>query len=63
MTADDISHGAQNQRDQQSPQPEPYDSTPPPHSGRAARAAWRTGWVLLALVSMAVAYVALVYRG
>lgn len=47
------------------PSSEPYDSSlpPPRHPSRAARAAWRTGWVLLALVSMAVAYIALVYRG
>jgi hypothetical protein len=34
---------------------------PPP--GRAARIAWRTGWILLALVGMAVTYVALVVAG
>ncbi|MFD8811884.1 hypothetical protein ACFV23_10460 [Streptomyces sp. NPDC059627] len=42
---------------------ERYDSPPPRHSGRAARVAWRAGWGLLALASMAVTYVALVYRG
>ena len=31
--------------------------------GRAARIAWRTGWVLLALISMAVTYGELVYNG
>jgi hypothetical protein len=35
----------------------------PRHPGRAARLAWRTGWVVLALVSMAIAYAALVYAG
>jgi hypothetical protein len=35
----------------------------PRHPGRAARIAWRTGWVLLALISMAVVYGALVYVG
>jgi hypothetical protein len=30
---------------------------------RAARIAWMTGWILLALASMAVAYGALVYSG
>ena len=29
----------------------------------AARVAWRTGWVLLVLVSMAIAHGELVYRG
>ena len=28
-----------------------------------ARIAWLTGWILLALASMAIAYVALVYTG
>jgi hypothetical protein len=31
--------------------------------GRAARIAWRTGWVLLALIGMAVTYGELVYLG
>jgi hypothetical protein len=35
----------------------------PRQHGRAARIAWRTGWVLLALVSMAVTYAVLVYIG
>lgn len=35
----------------------------PRRSGRAARIAWRTGWVLLALVSMAIAYGVLIYLG
>jgi hypothetical protein len=38
-------------------------SLPPRHPGRAARIAWRTGWVLLALISMAVTYGELVYAG
>jgi hypothetical protein len=42
------------------PPPRP---SPPPRPGRAARAAWRTGWVLLALASMSVAYVLLVFGG
>jgi hypothetical protein len=42
---------------------EPQNPSPPRHPGRAARIAWRTGWVLLALVSMAIAYGALVYGG
>lgn len=29
----------------------------------AARIAWRTGWVLLALITMALTYGALVYTG
>ena len=36
---------------------------PAPPPGRAARIAWRTGWILLALVSMTVTYVALVVAG
>jgi hypothetical protein len=46
--------------------PEPAAPTrpsPPPRPGRAARIAWRTGWVLLAAVSMSVAYVLLVFGG
>lgn len=35
----------------------------PRHGGRAARIAWRTGWVLLVLISMAVIYGLLVFRG
>jgi len=31
--------------------------------GRAARIAWRAGWVLLALISLAVTYGELVYLG
>jgi len=38
-------------------------SLPPRHPGRATRIAWRTGWVLLALISMATTYAALVYVG
>jgi hypothetical protein len=38
-------------------------SLPARHLGRVARMAWRTGWVLLALISMAVTYGALVYAG
>jgi hypothetical protein len=33
------------------------------HRGRAARIAWRTGWVLLALISMAVVYGVLLSQG
>jgi hypothetical protein len=35
----------------------------PPAGSRFARIAWRTGWVALALVSMAVTYVVLVVAG
>ncbi len=35
----------------------------PRRRGRAGRVAWRTGWVLLALVSMGVTYAALVVIG
>ena len=35
----------------------------PRQRGRAARLRWRTGWVLLALVTMAIAYSGLVYLG
>jgi hypothetical protein len=35
----------------------------PARPGRAGRAAWRAGWVLLVLVSMAVAYALLVVAG
>lgn len=35
----------------------------PRRPGRTARMAWRTGWVLLALISMAVTYGELVYAG
>jgi hypothetical protein len=38
-------------------------SLPPRHPGRAARIAWRAGWVLVALISMAITYSALVYAG
>ena len=41
----------------------PHRHVLPGHRGRAARIAWRAGWVLLALVSMAVAYGTLVYHG
>ena len=41
----------------------PSHSLPPRYPGRAARIAWRAGWVLLALVSVAVTYGALVYSG
>jgi hypothetical protein len=43
--------------------PERAPQQAPPHPGRAAPIAWRTGWVLLALVSMAVVYVVLVVAG
>jgi hypothetical protein len=36
---------------------------PPPPPRRAARVAWRAGWVLLALASMAVTYGVLVVAG
>ena len=42
---------------------EPHSHVLPRHHGRAARIAWRTGWVLLALISMAIIYGALVYTG
>lgn len=35
----------------------------PRHHGRAARIAWRTGWALLALVTMAITYGVLLYLG
>jgi hypothetical protein len=38
-------------------------SLSPRRPGRAARIAWRAGWVLLALISMAVSYGVLVYAG
>ena len=43
---------------------EPHShALPRRHPGRAARIAWRTGWVLLALISFAVTYGELVYSG
>jgi hypothetical protein len=42
---------------------EPHSHALPRHPSRAARIAWRTGWVLLALISMAITYGALVYVG
>jgi hypothetical protein len=42
---------------------EPHHHALRSHPGHAARIAWRAGWVLLALVSMAIAYGALVYGG
>ena len=46
------------------PMPEPAaPHRPAPHPRRAARIAWRTGWVPLALVAMALTYGALVVAG
>jgi hypothetical protein len=42
---------------------EPHHHALPRRPGRAARIAWRAGWILLALVSMAISYIALVYTG
>jgi hypothetical protein len=42
---------------------EPHSHALRRHRGRAARIAWRAGWVLLALVTMAITYGALVYGG
>jgi hypothetical protein len=42
---------------------EPHTHVLPRQHGRAARLAWRTGWVFLALISMAVTYGVLVYVG
>ncbi len=44
----------------------PHPAAVPPRGrrpGRAARVAWRAGWILLAAVSMAVTYVLLVVAG
>lgn len=44
--------------------PEPAAAHEPlPHPRRAVRIAWRIGWVLLALASMALTYGALVVVG
>jgi hypothetical protein len=44
--------------------PEPAAARqPPPRPRRAARAAWRIGWVLLALASMVLTYGVLVVVG
>jgi hypothetical protein len=43
--------------------PEPAARQALPHPRRAARIAWRTGWVLLALASMALTYGVLVVAG
>jgi hypothetical protein len=42
---------------------EPHSHAFPRRPGRGARIAWRTGLVLLALISMAITYGALVYAG
>jgi hypothetical protein len=38
-------------------------AAPPPHPRRLRRILWRTGWVLLALVSFCVTYAVLVVGG
>ena len=42
---------------------EPHSHALPHRPRRAARIAWRIGWVLLALITMAVTYGGLVYAG
>jgi hypothetical protein len=47
----------------QSTEPHSHHALPRRRPSRAARIAWRTGWVLLALASMTVTYGWLVYNG